>query len=785
MRYHAGTGTSIRLSRLFVCLSVALIACQSTSPVSSEQTSVSSRAAFTAENGVYKLVNMLSGKVLEVADAALNNGARVQQWSDTGAGSQQWKFERSGDGSEKIQNLKSGKVLDVGAAAQQNGASVIQWDDYGNTNQRFILNDVGSGAVSITAKHSNKVLEIAAFSKDQGAVAQQYDWAQVESQKWRMVRVDGAATPPGPSVPESRFIVIDQFGYPSTDAKVAVIRDPQQGFDAGEQFTPGAALEVRRSGNNARVFTGPVTVWRGGQTQASSGDRGWWFDFSTLKTPGSYYVFDATNNVRSAVFDVRDDPYREVLKAATRMFYYQRLGTPKLAQQAGADYADAAAYTQDGTARSVTDKTNAATERDLSGGWMDAGDYNKYVTFAASPVNQLLSAFEVNASAFGDDTNIPESGNGIPDVLDEVKWELEWLKKMQNSDGGTLIKVGNVTYDSPSPPSRDRQARYYAGVCSSSTITTAGVFAHAALVLKAFPGLRAYSEDLTARAIKAWTWYGANPKSADCDSQEIKAGDADMSLEAQTQASVVAAAYLFALTGEAKYSDALGAVYTKSIPFTTNTWSTFSPEQGDALLFYAALGNADTNIKSAIMARKTHQGQNLDLYRFNDLDLYRSYIEDPMYNWGSNMARGNVANTNLDMLRYSLDGANRASYRSRALEVLHYFHGVNPLGMVYLSNMHGYGAEHSADEIFHSWFTEGTKWAKVSSSTPGPAPGYVPGGPNASYSGTLSPPKGQPAQKAYVVGGSQSVNDAKTYEITEPGIYYQASYIKLLSFFVR
>jgi endoglucanase len=609
----------------------------------------------------------------------------------------------------------------------------------------------------------------------------------------------GIASPPTPPPPPpieqqpssgvSPFIVVDQFGYLPDAAKVAVLRDPEEGFDAKLQYKPGATLEVRRANDNVKVLEGAPKSWRNGEVQTTSGDRGWWFDFSSLTAPGSYYVFDAQNNARSVTFDVRADIYKDVLKAAVRMYYYQRIGTPKLAQHAGAEYADDASFLQDAKARSVTDKNNAATERDLSGGWMDAGDYNKYTTFATVVIHQLLAAYTANPGAFTDDFNIPESGNGLSDLVDEIKYELEFLKKMQNPDGGTIIKIGSITYNAPSPPSRDTQARYYGPVCSSSTIAVAGMFAHAALVLKNLPGQQTYADDLRARAVKAWAWFNANPKSSSCDTQEIKSGDADWSLDKQTAAAVVSSVYLYALTGESRFNEVVKADYTKTRPFSESTlWSAYDAEEGDALLYYAQLPNADAAVKKDILDSKTAQGSNSGMYRFRDDDLYRAFVWPGTFHWGSNAPRANIGNTNLDMLRYNLDSANANAYRQRALEILHYFHGVNPLGLMYVSNMRAAGSENSADEFYHSWFADGTKWDRVTPTTPGPPPGYVVGGPNARYTGSFAPPKGEPAQKSYLSSNNFGPADNYTsniWEISEPGIYYQSAYVKLVSAFVR
>ncbi len=195
------------------------------------------------------------------------------------------------------------------------------------------------------------------------------------------------------------------------------------------------------------------------------------------------------------------------------------------------------------------------------------------MTFADQPVHQLLSAYQNNSAVFTDDFDIPESGNGLPDLIDEVKWEIDWLKKMQFSDGSVALKLGVMGYPSVSPPSSDTTPRYYLPACTSSTIAAAGMFAHAAYVYGGFSALAAEKSDLTTRAINAWNAYQAvATKQTDCDTGIVKAGDADWPLADQNAEAVVAAVYLYALTGDATYGNYVKANYNSltCIPTTTS-----------------------------------------------------------------------------------------------------------------------------------------------------------------------------------------------------------------------
>lgn len=601
---------------------------------------------------------------------------------------------------------------------------------------------------------------------------------------------DGAV---GAGVALAPQILVDQFGYRPKDSKVAVIRSPEAGFDKDVKFEPGKEYEVRRAEDGRAVFKGSPTAWNGGAVEASSGDKGWWFDFSKVDAPDRYYVYDVQKKVRSPTFSIHANVYKGVLKAAMRTYFYQRSGMAKRSPYAEACWNDAESYAaanQDTQAHDITDRDNASKVRDLSGGWFDAGDTNKYVTYAAQPVHQLLTAYQLYPNGFTDDFNIPESGNGIPDLIDEVKWEIDWLKKMQYSDGGAALKVGVIDNGNSSPPSADKSPRFYIPECTSATIAVAGMFAHASLVFAQFPALGAYAEDLKSRAQNAWKNYSTAPaQQTSCDKGVVHAGNADWTAAAQTAYATEAAIYLFALTRDADYQNFIKAHYRETRPYHDSGWSRYESDQGESLLFYTGIPAADADLRKQILADKQADAGGSDhIYRFDPKDdLYRAYLTDGQYHWGSNNPRANYGVSNLDMIAYSLAGKDLDSYSKRGLEIVHYFHGVNPFGMAYLSNMYSLGASSSVNEIFHTWYREKTKWSDAKTSECGPPPGYVPGGPNASATkdgvpATISPPSGQPAQKSY--RDWNGIWPDASWVVTEPAIYYQSAYVRLLSAFV-
>ncbi|GAB4405966.1 MAG: hypothetical protein OHK0039_07320 [Bacteroidia bacterium] len=591
----------------------------------------------------------------------------------------------------------------------------------------------------------------------------------------------------------SPFIHIDQFGYLPDARKVAVIADPQAGFNATQFFQPGTTYEVRHWTTDAVVFTGAPTIWNAGATHQQSGDKGWWFDFSAVTQPGSYYVYDVQKQVGSHQFEIGPDVYRAVLRTALRMYFYQRINFARQVPYADARWADGASYegpNQDRAARSRYAKTDASTARDVHGGWMDAGDPNKYTTFTEPVVLMLLQAYQANPGVFTDDNNIPESGNGLPDLLDEVKWELEWLRRMQDATGtgGLLLKVGVDNFNDASPPSQDTRPRYYVPECTSSTLAGAAMFAMAGLVYRDIPAWKTFGDDLIARAAQAWQRGKSQSQNftvfqETCDDQNITSGDADRGAQEQLESAFMAAVYLYAATGDATYRSYVESAYTQVRPFKETWWGPYRQPTGAALLYYAGLPTADGAVASAIVAQKAGMNYafSIDTYQAGT-DLYRAFLEDWAHHWGSNQVRATAGNLNLDFVQFGINATSHDSYREVGLSYLHWLHGVNPLGMVMLTNMYEVGGDACANEMYHTWFKDGSVWDHALTSPKGPAPGYVTGGPNASFSGTganLSPPNNQPPQKSYKDWNTGWPENS--WEVTEPAIYYQAAYVLLLS----
>lgn len=615
--------------------------------------------------------------------------------------------------------------------------------------------------------------------------------------------------PPLYSQDGARFIVVDQFGYLPNAPKTAVIRDPHVGYDADDSYTPGSTFSVIDFVSGDTVFTGAPVSWKSGQIDGSSGDRAWHFDFTDVDAPGSYFILDQEKGMRSYTFRISHNIYNEVLKAAVRTFFYQRAGYPKDALYAGEAWADGASHVrdlQDLNCRSFFAKDDPETERNVSGGWYDAGDYNKYTNWTANYVVSMMNAYTEHPEAFGDDYNIPESGNGIPDLLDEAMWGIDHLVRMQLPDGAVLSIVGLAH---GSPPSSATDPSYYGPPNTSATLNTAAAFARSAGIFRSI-GLEQYADTLIKRAEMAWDWAEIYPdslfdnNSAEYNSQGLGAGLQEVDNYGRTMIKTEAACYLFEETGDTKYRDYFDANYNKGHLITWSFAYPFEIENQKALLHYLTIPEGTASVKdnirnkfrNSVLNGETNMGAVRDF-----TDPYSAYIKD--YTWGSNRVKAAQANMYMDLLEYDFSIGDQEELENAAYSYVHYFHGINPLSMVYLSNMYEYGAGHSVNEFYHSWFSDGSVlWDRVGTSTYGPAPGYLTGGPNPNYdwdgccpsgcgsssnnskcnSESIAPPKDQPNQKSYKdFNTSWPLN---SWSVTENSCGYQVQYIRLLSKFV-
>ena len=240
-------------------------------------------------------------------------------------------------------------------------------------------------------------------------------------------------------------------------------------------------------------------------------------EFSRLTRPGRYVVV-VPGVGRSSPFDIGTTAMRGLARGAVKAFYHQRAGVPLAPSHAGR-WARAGGHPD----TVVLVHSSAASAGRPAGasisaprGWYDAGDYNKYVVNSGiSTYTLLLLAEQFPRYAASLRTNIPESGNALPDVLNEALWNIRWMLAMQDpTDGGVYHKLTNARFDAFIAADKAVEPRYVVQKSTAATLDFAAVMAHAALLTRrhqrALPGL---TDSLMRAALAAWGWARAHPDS--------------------------------------------------------------------------------------------------------------------------------------------------------------------------------------------------------------------------------------------------------------------------------
>ena len=296
-----------------------------------------------------------------------------------------------------------------------------------------------------------------------------------------------------------------------------------------------------------------------------SGEDVYRFDFSSLKTPGNYYAYVAGLG-RSDTFKISADVLNNVAYTTARGLFYQRSGMALSTPWAEARFTRPNSHEYEANGRKLDGIYDASTVssplhnqevtgalKDGHGGWHDAGDYNKYMPTAATALWYLFTAYDLKPEQFRDRAwNIPESGNKVPDILDEARWEVEWVARMQDSDGGVYHKLSSECWFSAMPETETTPRHFYAKT-THDTALAAAVLATAARLWK--PYNAALANTWLTQALLSWAFLQAHPTttpaggfknpSTNCTGEYNDADDSDNRLWA--------AAELYRTTGEVTF----------------------------------------------------------------------------------------------------------------------------------------------------------------------------------------------------------------------------------------
>jgi endoglucanase len=451
-------------------------------------------------------------------------------------------------------------------------------------------------------------------------------------------------------------IRLDQAGYLPGARKVAMVA-----------ASPSAqTFSIRRQADGQTVYSGTLGE---AALDSNSGDTLEAADFSGLAEPGRFYI-DVPGVGQSYVFEIGSEVYRRAYYLAMRAFYGQRCGTavdmgPEFPHHHAACHLTGAWHGSSGRQGG----------RVSAYGWHDAGDYGRYVVNSGISTGTLLWTWEMYGPRIANIAlNIPESGNGTPDILNEIRWNLEWMLSMQDDDGGVWPKQTSTYFPGFIMPENDASVSYVVGTGAPSykSSCAAGDFAAVmAIAARAYRPFDAGFADRSQQAAgRAWEWVSAHPNVTFRNPADVftgEYGDGNCSDER-----LWAAAELWRTTGQAAYQAYFLANYT---PFTSGLSVPGWGGVGSLGVWtYAMAGRADADAVALASIRQATRNLADQIANRSASNGYRISLSAGDFGWGSN---SQAANYSLTLAVANRIVAPDQRYTEAALEHLHYLLGRN------------------------------------------------------------------------------------------------------------
>lgn len=523
-----------------------------------------------------------------------------------------------------------------------------------------------------------------------------------------------ALAAPAKSPEKPAPIHINQLGFLPEASKIAVVPNVQSG-----EFL------LMSADTNSEVLRGPLSQSRQWDVADETVKIA---DFSAFNKPGRYYV-QVKGAGKTHAFVIAEGAYDSLLKGATKAFYFNRASASIEREYAGefaraAGHPDTLIYMHPSAA---SKKRPVGTVLSSPKGWYDAGDYNKYVVNSGITMYTLLNALVDFEQTFKAATwNIPESSNKVPDLLDEIMWNLDWLITMQDpNDGGVYHKLTTLRFTEGGMPSEQFQRRFMVQKSTAATLNYAAVFAQASRIIgryeALFPG---YSQRYREVAEAAWRWAQKNPKVLYTQPEDVNTGAYAMANEDLQDEWLWARAELFVTTGNKAYLKSIKIPAEPRVP----EWS-----------YVEALGMM-TLARSERTPTKLRQQASAGVGKMAD-EMVREYWQSgylvPMtkkdFRWGSNAVALNKAMVLLVADRL----APRAEYEPAARSLFDYVLGRNPTGYTYVTGFGSYSTRHPHHRP--SYYDD----------VDAPVPGFLAGGPQPGWQDECDYPSRVPA-KSYL-----------------------------------
>ncbi len=699
----------------------------------------------------------------QLKNGSFTNGGDAQPWYAYGVASQ------GVTNGEFCVTTNAGTVNPWDAAIGHNGVPIVAGETYAFTFKARASSDVtiranvqrgdgdyaqalGASPTVTTQAQTFRYTFTPTFSESEsGQVAFQIGGQGAFDLCLDDISLRGGAAPDVYKPDTASRVRVNQVGYlPNAPKRATLVTDA----------TAGVPWELKRDGT---VVKSGTTTPRG--LDKSSNQNVHVIDFSGVTAQGTGYTLEADGET-SFPFDIDAKAYEKLRVDSLSFFYPQRSGVEIKGAVAGEKYARPAGHVSSpgaGSAnkgdynvpcQSVANQTNDAGQSyypegrwscpagyklDVTGGWYDAGDHGKYVVNGGISVAQVMSTFErtktaatADAGALANDTlRVPEGANGVPDVLDEARFELEWMLKMQVpaatpdfNVGGKQIDLQGLVHHKihdegwtglPLMPHLDPQVRSLHRPSTAATLNFAAVAAQGSRLFAPYD--RDFAKKLLAQAEVAWAAAMRVPNLHAPGADGAEGGgpynDSNVSDE-----SYWAAAELYITTGQDRYLTAL----TRSPHHTGNVFADSGFDWGSV----AALGRLDlatvkNNLPLVELAR-VRQSVVSAADRHISLQKSQAYGQpyapaDNEYGWGSN---SQILN-NIVVLATAHDITGDKKYADAAVEGMDYILGRNALNQSYIT---GYGEKDSRNQ--HSrWYAH-----QLKPELPNPPAGTVAGGPN-------------------------------------------------------
>lgn len=512
---------------------------------------------------------------------------------------------------------------------------------------------------------------------------------------------------------------VDQVGYLTGYEKVAMVTD-----DGEQDFA------IVDAGNGKTVYKGKLSAAKKDAMSEETLRRA---DFTALKTPGTYMLKVGTRV--SYPFEIGDDVYHQAAHDTWRSYTLSRSGTPINDKVTGLKVKMGHPQDRQATVYFTDAVSRKGDQQDVSGGWYDAGDYGKYTTTGSLASAELMLAYESNPAGFTrGQLDFPAgitADNKLPDALNEVKYELDFLQKMMRKDGSTYHKVSGAVWPGfDKSPDTDTQERFLYGTCTASTAMCGASFAIGARVYKADDA--AYAHQLLKKAEQIWQYLAKNPQSVFRNDEGQQSGSGPYDDLDDRQERLWFAAEMYRTTGARKYEQYLSEHRQELL--TKPGFFTWDNTLALAQFAYAKSKAKDKDLQQQV--RDVYLAKADEILGKIRQDGFNCALAQNEYTWAS--TKNDLTQADMLLMAYQLRP--EKSYIDGALDQVHYMFGRNSLDKSFLTGEGDNYPQHPHNRIHES--------------TGAYVPGLLVGGPNA-VSG------GDPDQTAYLASGH--IPTAKSY----------------------